>query len=146
MLLIFKLTATKQGKKRKKNTIFSSQMSKHLMNVLLYTISSWDKCQQKRYRKKKMKRLILFLVLVLHSIRFYNDYRSASALTHVSAENTYFASNRYFQFEKGTFIFICIVIFLMNLLWENSKFLFLVSGKWNLHRWRMVTVASQQRW
>lgn len=53
-------------------------------------------------KRDKMKRLILFLVLVLHSIRFYNDYRSASALTHVSAENTYFASNRYFQFEKGT--------------------------------------------
>lgn len=52
-----------------------------------------------------MKQLILLLVLVLHSIRFYNDYKSASALTFVSAsrsnENTFFSSGRYYQFEKG---------------------------------------------
>lgn len=53
-----------------------------------------------------MKRLILLLVLVLHSIRFYNDCRSASALTDASAavaaaENRYYSSNRYFQLEKG---------------------------------------------
>lgn len=52
-----------------------------------------------------MKSLILLLVLVFHSIRFYNDYKGASGLTFVSAtksnENTFFSSGRYFQFEKG---------------------------------------------
>lgn len=51
-----------------------------------------------------MKRLILLLVLVLHSIRFYNDCRSASALTTASTpEHRYISSNRYFQFEKGNY-------------------------------------------
>lgn len=62
-------------------------------------------------KTEKMKRLILFLVLVLHSIRFYNDYRSASALTNAAAESTYFSSNRYFQFEKGihNYYILCIL-------------------------------------
>jgi len=55
--------------------------------------------------EKKMKRLILLLVLVLHSILFYNDYRSASALTNAAAESTYFSPNRYFQLEKENEIF-----------------------------------------
>lgn len=51
-----------------------------------------------------MKRLILLLVLLLNSIRFYNDYyRSASALTNAASENIDFSSNKYFQFEKGNF-------------------------------------------
>lgn len=64
--------------------------------VVLYNLCFWTSA--------KMKRLIFLLVVILHSIRFYNDYRSSYALIDAStAENTYFFSNRYFQFEKGKF-------------------------------------------
>lgn len=67
-----------------------------------------------------MKRLILLLVVILHSIRFYNDYRSSFALTDASAtENTYFFSNRYFQFEKGKYLIQLLIFFTPFILFIN---------------------------
>lgn len=67
-----------------------------------------------------MKRLILLLVVILHSIRFYNDYRSSFALTDASAtENTYFFSNRYFQFEKGKYSIQMLIFFTLSILFVN---------------------------
>lgn len=53
-----------------------------------------------------MKRIILLVVLVLHSILLYTDY-TGSGVTAVNASsktketNFFSTSSRYFQFEKG---------------------------------------------
>lgn len=62
-----------------------------------------------------MSRIILFIVLLLHSILLYTDY-TGSGVSAVNAsskpkETNFFASSsRYFQFEKGKLIEFCLTL------------------------------------
>lgn len=122
-------------------TILNAKVSNKYVIFFCTQVFSSFELWQVSTKRKIMKRLILFLVLVLHSIRFYNDYRSASALTNVAAESTYFSPNRYFQLEKGIplWLFVCLhqsnfVIFLIAnfcLMTENEIF---ADDEWSLLR------------
>lgn len=102
-----------------------------------------------------MKRLILILVLTLHSIRFYNDYKSISALTFVSAaksnENTFFSSTRYYQFEKGKLFSLQLFIEFHYLCFERLKkhfvfwFYLLLTRKRYIQWWRTIYIEKKQR-
>lgn len=83
-------------------SINRSQKNNNL--TLFYTISNGFYTVLIPY--PKMKRIILLVVLVLHSILLYTDY-AGSGVTAVNASsktketNFFSSSSRYFQFEKG---------------------------------------------